>query len=77
MSGSPSSLFLAPVVASLLTLFAWWGLSTAAERRARRRHQRRALIYRCETCGHVYEDRRNVPLSTCRRCGTLNEAVKR
>lgn len=42
-----------------------------------RRRPRRNAIYRCESCGHVYDDSRNVPLSTCRRCGTLNEAVRR
>ena len=42
-----------------------------------RRRPRRNAIYRCESCGHVYDDARNVPLSACRRCGALNEAVRR
>ena len=41
------------------------------------RIRRRPMLYRCEMCAHVYEDRRNVPLAACPRCGSLNEAVKR
>ncbi len=42
-----------------------------------RRRPRRNSIYRCESCGHVYDDARNVPLSACPRCGALNETVRR
>lgn len=38
---------------------------------------RRANIYRCEQCNHVYVDARVVPLSRCARCRTLNEAIRR
>ncbi len=42
-----------------------------------RRHRRVASLYRCEQCKRVYEDERNVPLSACPACGTLNEAIQR
>lgn len=42
-----------------------------------RRRRRLASLYRCEQCGRVYEDERNVPLSACPACGTLNEAIQR
>lgn len=50
--------------------------------RASRRHPlpsraRRANIYRCEQCNHVYVDPRVVPLSRCVRCRCLNEAIRR
>ena len=34
------------------------------------------FIFRCAVCGHVYLDRRNVPMAECGRCGTMNENVK-
>ena len=51
-------------------------------RRASTRHPlpgraRRANIYRCEQCNHVYVDPRVVPLSRCVRCRCLNEAIRR
>ena len=47
-------------------------------RRYRRMPRRRAapLIFRCSVCGHVYVDRRNVPMSECGKCGAMNESVK-
>lgn len=63
------SLALATVVVMWIRLMIGDGL--------RRHRRRRIAIYRCESCGHVYEDTRNVPLSSCDRCGTLNEAVRR
>lgn len=33
-------------------------------------------IYRCQICSHVYVDSRDVPLSRCPRCDTLNEPVR-
>jgi predicted SprT family Zn-dependent metalloprotease len=43
----------------------------------RRRRRRPVFLYVCESCGLVYEDDRNVPLSACRRCGMLNAALRR
>lgn len=76
------------MTASYTALFTLWvaGLLAAAlavelfyawrELRARP-PRRRAQLYRCTECGRVYEDRRNVPLSPCPRCGALNEAARR
>ncbi len=33
-------------------------------------------VFRCSGCGHVYLDRRNLPMSECDKCGTMNESVK-
>ena len=34
------------------------------------------FIFRCTVCGHVYLDRRNVPMAECDKCGNMNEIVK-
>ncbi len=33
-------------------------------------------VFRCSVCGHVYLDRRNVPMAACGQCGNMNECVK-
>ncbi len=47
-------------------------------RRYRRmpRHRAAPFIFRCSVCGHVYLDRRNVPMAECEKCGAMNENVK-
>ena len=47
-------------------------------RRYRRMPRNRAapFIFRCSVCGHVYLDRRNVPMAECAKCGNMNENVK-
>ena len=40
------------------------------------RHRAAPFIFRCSACGHVYVDRRNVPMSECGKCGAMNESVK-
>ena len=40
------------------------------------RHRAAPFIFRCSVCGHVYMDRRNVPMAECERCGNMNENVK-
>ncbi len=73
---------------SYTTLFTVWVVAACAPalaaelyytwRDARARPpRRRAKLYRCADCAHVYEDPRNVPLSPCPRCGALNEAARR
>ena len=49
-----------------------------AVRGLRRKPRRRAspYVFRCSVCGHVYLDRRNVPMSECEKCGSMNESVK-
>jgi hypothetical protein len=68
-------LFLIPVAAALLLQLLWW-LFYELRDVARNRPMAMARIYRCAICQHVYVDARDVPLSRCRRCGCLNEAVK-
>ena len=76
MKVSLTTMFLAgPLGAILLALcvnlfYAWHDART-------RSTKRRFRLYRCTQCRHVYEDTRNVPLSACPLCGTLNEAVRR
>jgi hypothetical protein len=40
------------------------------------RHRAAPFIFRCAVCGHVYLDRRNVPMAECEKCGNMNENVK-
>jgi Zn finger protein HypA/HybF involved in hydrogenase expression len=41
-----------------------------------RRARATPSIFRCTVCGHVYFDRRNVPMSECPKCGSMNEIIK-
>lgn len=66
---------MAPLLTGLAGL-ALLSIYYALQRATRRGHKRRARLYRCTVCGHVHEDTRNVPLSSCPRCGRLNEAVR-
>lgn len=66
---------LIPLAASIgVVALAWLDHMTRTRRRERRN---RGLIYRCSSCGRVYEDARHVPLSSCPGCRTLNEPVQR
>ena len=40
------------------------------------RHRAAPFIFRCAVCGHVYMDRRNVPMAECEKCGAMNENTK-
>lgn len=40
------------------------------------RRQAAPYVFRCAVCGHVYLDRRNVPMAECEQCGNMNESVK-
>lgn len=71
-----SAVILLPTALALGAVVVLWIQHMVRDGMLRRRPRRNA-IYRCESCGHVYDDSRNVPLATCRRCGTLNEAVRR
>ncbi|MCX7818126.1 MAG: hypothetical protein N2652_02800 [Kiritimatiellae bacterium] len=63
------------VIGMLVAVGALWLHSAVTD--ALRRRRRVASLYRCERCGRVYEDERNVPLSACPGCGALNEAIQR
>ena len=41
-----------------------------------RRARATPFIFRCAVCGHVYFDRRNVPMAECPKCGNMNETIK-
>ena len=73
---SPSWYWTLPLALALATLV-MMGLYYSVSRPANPRGRGRARLYRCLDCRHVYEDRRNVPLSACPRCSTLNEAVRK
>jgi hypothetical protein len=72
---SLTHLFLIPLTLSLSAILLWWLFYTIRDV-ARQPRTRATRIYRCAVCQHVYVDARDVPLSRCRRCGCLNEAVK-
>lgn len=62
--------------AGIATLFAL-SVFYSVRRRVRVRRGRSApFIFRCAVCGHVYFDRRNVPMAECPKCGNMNETVK-
>ncbi|MEM7396047.1 MAG: hypothetical protein AAF492_27245 [Verrucomicrobiota bacterium] len=70
-----SSVFLLPLLGTLAVMFACWlYYNWRQPARVKSIHDN---IYRCRDCGHVYVDRRHVPLSRCEMCGFMNEAVKR
>ncbi len=71
-------LFAWPVALALVgQLLLALGYASRRRRSVRRGRLRRERLYRCTGCGHVYTDRRDVPLAGCPRCETLNEAVRR
>lgn len=72
---SISALFVLPVVLSLAAISSCW-LYYAVKRSAQRERHHNEKIYRCSACEMLYVDKRDVPLSPCTRCGTLNEAVR-
>jgi len=75
MTVSIYELFLWPLSVQLLVLLILaWGY------RRRGYHDLRkpkAHIFRCTTCSHIYIDNRQVPISKCARCNTLNEMIRR
>ena len=72
---SIENLILIPLTLNLSALLLWWVFYTIKDV-ARHRPEAPARIYRCAVCRHVYVDARDVPLSRCRRCGCLNEAIR-
>lgn len=44
--------------------------------RWRPRRRTAPFVFRCSSCGHVYLDRRGVPMAECPKCGTMNEIVR-
>ncbi len=77
MNVTLDQLILVPLAVALGFLLVLTLVYNQRERGRRVRGGRRAALYRCVACGHVYEDSRRVPLAGCPRCGTLNEAVRR
>lgn len=71
MQGYEAVLMAGMAVLFLLALY----YSVRRHRRVRRR-KTTPFIFRCAICGHVYFDRRNVPMAECPKCGNMNENVK-
>lgn len=67
--------FLFPLIASLALLFLLWMLYSFQAYRLARKNRRNTYLYRCENCLHAYIDHREVPLTRCPRCGSLNEKI--
>jgi Zn finger protein HypA/HybF involved in hydrogenase expression len=66
----------APLAFNLVAVFGAWiyyGLvgKGKADREVRRR------IFRCAKCGHVYEEKRDMPMAKCPVCKAFNESVRR
>ncbi len=69
-------LVMAVLWAGIAALFCL-SLFYSVRRRLRvRRARATPFIFRCAVCGHVYFDRRNVPMSECPKCGNMNETIK-
>ncbi|MDY0145975.1 MAG: hypothetical protein RBS84_08335 [Kiritimatiellia bacterium] len=65
------------VLAAHLAVILGAGVYYALRRvRWTRRHRAAPFIFRCSVCGHVYLDRRNVPMAECGKCGNMNESIK-
>lgn len=73
---SYSMLMLLPLTLTLAAILLGWLFYTVRDS-AWQTPVARARIYRCAVCTHVYVDNRDVPLARCRRCGCLNEAIRR
>jgi len=56
-----------------LLLLAW----IYRKRGVRFEKTKKANIFRCVSCKHVYIDTRRVPLSKCPKCNTLNQVIRR
>lgn len=69
-------IFYLPLILSCLVILGLWSVYSFAAHRAYRKAKRRAHLYRCEHCRHLYLDPREVPLTRCPLCGALNEAVR-
>ena len=67
---------LAFLIANLSMVFAATLYYSVRGYRRMPRHRASPFIFRCLACGHVYMDRRNVPMSECGKCGNMNESVK-
>lgn len=67
---------LAFLIANLSMVFAATLYYSVRGYRRMPRHRAAPFIFRCSVCGHVYMDRRNVPMSECGKCGNMNESVK-
>jgi hypothetical protein len=68
--------FLAPVAFNLVLLFCAW-VYYANRKSWPGQPIEQGRIYRCSSCGHVYVEGRDVPMSRCPRCGIFNEAIRR
>ena len=64
------------LIANLSVVFAATLYYSVRGYRRMPRHRAAPFIFRCSACGHVYVDRRNVPMSECGKCGAMNESVK-
>ena len=68
--------YLAFLLANLSVVFAATLYYSVRGYRRMPRHRAAPFIFRCSVCGHVYMDRRNVPMAECGKCGAMNESVK-
>jgi len=68
--------FTAFLAANLAAVFAATLFYSVRGRRRMPRRRATPFIFRCSVCGHVYMDRRNVPMAECGKCGAMNENVK-
>lgn len=69
------AIILAYVVGLLASLL---GLGVYSEMRRRRFKPAPSedRIFRCENCGYIYTDDRDVDRSRCAQCGRLNEPIE-
>ena len=72
----PPDWFLLFLAANLAVVFAAAVFYAVRRQRWLPRRRVAPFIFRCTVCGHVYLDRRNVPMAECEKCGAMNESVK-
>ncbi len=71
-----SEAFVVLLIAHLAVVFAATLYYAIRQYRWVPRRHAAPVIFRCSVCGHVYLDRRNVPMSECGKCGNMNESIK-
>jgi protein-arginine kinase activator protein McsA len=63
-------------VAGLLAALLGLGVYSEMRRRRFKPAPSEDRIFRCENCGYIYTDDRDVDRSRCAECGRLNEPIE-
>lgn len=69
------SLFTMPLALALVAIFAAAAFYDFVVFR-RRRRSGHPVVYRCDSCRHIYTVPHRTPLARCPKCGKQNEPVR-